>query len=463
MVSLASWWMMCCLWVQTPAPEMTLQTAIETALSGNRDLQRARLDLENAQARVLLAKDGFRWQFNSGLDISKSDEAEAGGVFSVDASKRFRTGTEIDVGADIDLSENEADRYDTDYSVTVTQPLLQRGGRAFHERDLRNAQRGFASSEDAYRRRAQNTVLSVVRAYFDVRFQEQALVHTRKSLERLTKILEATEIKLNIGRVSQVDLYRVRLSKNRTELNLNRNGTALDAQYRVFSDLLGLATDASFELAPIDLPMPKVTDVDPTLLLERRRRQITYRRLERDFEQARLDLRLAKQATLPDLNLVGRYYSSDIKDIAAFDGDTDHGATFSLTNRYGFNQRRNRINVRLAENRLNQLSLDLTDFQMQYEREVLDRLRSIAFLEKEVDLGEQNLVFSQQQLEVAEIRFERGIIDSFDVIEAEENVLNAANGVDRAKRDLILAWLSLKIFTNQLEPDQTQVAALLQL
>nr|WP_243435749.1 TolC family protein [Acanthopleuribacter pedis] len=460
-MSLTSWCLLGCLWLQTPEPEMTLQHAIETALQQNRDLQRAHLDLQNAQSRVLLAKDSFRWQFSSGVSYSKTDETDAGGVFSVDASKKLRTGTELDIATDIDLSEASEDRFDTDYSVTLTQPLLQRGGRAFHERDLRFAERGLATSEDSLRRRAQNTVLAVVRAYFDVRFQEQTIIHTRKSLERLEKILDATEIKLNIGRVSQVDLYRVRLSKNRTELNLNRNATDLEFQYRRFSDLLGLSTSARFQLAPVDLPMPEVVSVDPLPLLERRRVQITHRRLERDYHQARLDLKLSKQATLPDLNLVGRYFVSDIQDVAAFDGETDHGSTISLSNRYSFNQRRNRVNVRLAKNRLRQIELDLTDFQMQYEREVLDRLRSLAFLEKEVDLSEQNLLFSRQQLEVAEIRFERGIIDSFDVIEAEENVLNAANTVDRAKRDLILAWLSLKIFTNQLDPDSVNVDQLL--
>ncbi|CAM2066885.1 TolC family protein [Sulfidibacter corallicola] len=448
---------------QPEGSTLTLDDALTLALRGNRDLMRAGIDLENAHTRVALAKDVFSLQVNSGLSASGEDDSDESGTFSVTTSKKLRWGTQLTLDTDIELSRDRERRYDTDYQLTLSQPLLARGGRIFHEKGLREARIGLDDSHDRYRVRAQQTVQSVVRTYYEVLFQQRSIEFARKSLERLTQLEEATRIKLNIGRVSQVDLYRVRLSKNRTELDLARGQTDLEGLLRELSDLLGQPTDTRHRLVAPEIPTPKVVDVDAVSLLDDVNGQISHRILVRDQREAELELKLARNAMMPDLTLEAAWFADDIEDVAGFDDLTDHGARFSLRNTYSFNQRRNRANLRFAENRLRSLSLDLTDFRMNYERAVLDRLKNLEFLEKDLNLSEQNLAFSEQQLDVAKIRFERGLIDSFDVIEAEENVLVAANDLERAHRNLVLAWLSLKIFVNRLDPETATSRELLRL
>ncbi len=443
-------------------PDLSLIDAIARALVANRGLLRSQLNLDNAITRTQLEMSDFQWQLSSAVDVAGGDSDS--GTLSLSAAKKLRAGTDISLSSFTDLDKSETStRFETDYRLTVSQPLTVGAGRLSNETQLRNARRFQTDTQVRHRGNAQNLVLNVVRTYYQVLFQQKTILFSEKSLERLEGLLEATEIKLKIGRVSQVDLYRVRLLRNRTSLDLARAHTDLERLRRNLADLVGMATREAFQPVTPAIPIPLSEDLEIATLLEDVTRQIGYGVLQRQLAESRIDLTLARRSLWPDLSLNLNFFVDRVPELTSLSGADDPGYSISLSQRYQHNRKRARANVVFAENQLKQEDLGLTDFRREFERGVLDRVRNLGFVEQQVALNRESLLFSEQQLEVARIRFERGLIDNFDVIEAEENVLSAANAMERAERDLVLGWLGLKIYLNRLEPDQVTLANLLQL
>ena len=440
---------------------LLLEDAIALALERNRDLQGALLNLGNSETRLDLQHETFRWQFGSGLAASDGDDSTRTVTFNTTVDKQTRLGTNLGLTASTDLSDTADERYQTDYTLSIQQPLSFRAGPLYNERGLRSAERSLESSRESLRTTRQGVIFRVVQAYYQALFQVKLISISEKSLKRVEGLVEATTIKLNIGRVSQVDLYRARLLRNRTDLDLSRAQTDLLRFYRSLGDLMGVALEEEYRLVTPTITLPQTEALDIDRLLAVYPSLISVRRLERDRREAEIDVVLAKREMWPDLNLNVNMYMDRVDDVFGFDGEKDRGITVSLSNNYTFNRKTARAARYFAENRLKQLELNEVDLRIAFEREVLDRVQNLVFMERQLELSRTSLAFAEQQVEVARIRFERGLIDNFDVIEAEENYLSAANEQERAQRDLILQWLNLKIYLNLLDPDRIELERLL--
>ena len=71
-----------------------------------------------------------------------------------------------------------------------------------------------------------------------------------------------------------------------------------------------------------------------------------------------------------------------------------------------------------------------------------------------IDIQATALQLAEKQLRVAEIRFERGLGSSFDIVDAENSVYQAQSGLIGARVDRTIAGLSLRRVSGHLNPDE---------
>lgn len=452
-------WLMMLLFFEEPAA-LTLDEAMREALLYHRGLQRARIAFANQEARMTLVEETYRWQFGHGFDYSSGEHD--GGTFRTTTSRRFATGFDASLQTATSI-EDQFDRdFQTDYDLRFSLPLGARFGRRFHEKPRRDARRSLENARDGLNDTAQDVIFRVVQTYTQILLQERLTAITEKRLQRVTGLLEATTLKLDIGRVSQVDLYRVRLLKNRTELDLARRHAETERLFRDLADITGRNPKDRPPLLEPTLRIPKTTALALPNLLARYTETSRYRALSRSLKEAGVELRLAENARLPDVELRVDAHVRDVTDVFDFGTPTrDEGVTASLSQRFDFNRRPSNIGVTLAQNNLRQTKLDLLDARLDFERRVLDQIRNLSFLEEQVRLSSEARSFAENKREVASARFSRGLVDNFDLIEAEEEYLAAVTDEMRTRRDLILNWLRLEIELNQLEPEAATTASLL--
>ncbi len=77
---------------------------------------------------------------------------------------------------------------------------------------------------------------------------------------------------------------------------------------------------------------------------------------------------------------------------------------------------------------------------------------ALARLEKTLTLAEANLASAAQEAELAHLRFERGLSNNLDVVNAETAVLSARSRAVEVRAELALGHLQLRAATGLLDP-----------
>jgi outer membrane protein TolC len=94
----------------------------------------------------------------------------------------------------------------------------------------------------------------------------------------------------------------------------------------------------------------------------------------------------------------------------------------------------------------------LADLRERVAADVRRAHRAILRAEKSIDIQTQAVEVSETQLELAQLRYERGLADNFDVVDAESNLFNAQSALVSARVDRAIAGLALELSMGRLSP-----------
>ena len=82
--------------------------------------------------------------------------------------------------------------------------------------------------------------------------------------------------------------------------------------------------------------------------------------------------------------------------------------------------------VQQAEARLASRQADLADLERQVESDIRKALLDVSALAAQVDVAQQNLAVTRETLDLTRQRFEAGVSDNIEVVQAQESVSTAA-------------------------------------
>ncbi len=426
-----------------------LEEAIRLALEHNLRLQVAELDRDIAEREVparraffhptpgmnFLASDA---RVRDPLEVAddgaivkesgaESDRSQLARVF---VRQELPTGAQITLGVDaLREAGNEFggnDVIEGGAQIELRQPLM-RGGRSYvATAPIQDAEYTLGIFESQLRAQVLLVTAEAKQAYYNAILAERLIQVSEQAIGRDRQLIEASQALFRAGRASQRDIVsaEIQLSDDLSDLASRRG--ALDLAQLALRDVLGLAigeylkpVDAIIPFEPVELRLGAW--IEQALAYRPEIREILYR-----LEQSALLVRVAGNATLPKLDLVG-VFRRDENDTSARRvwgfGSQQWIAGLEFEVPFGNVAARERLReaslhyARIERELENQRRL----IELEVRSEEINLRENLEELEAQTDKVEQ----ARRKLEIAQVRYQRGIADNFDVTDAQEDLVDA--------------------------------------
>ena len=405
---------------QAGAHVLTLQQAIDTALSSNRPLQASRMGEERSRDELATLatrrKPTFDLKVLGGGVITPLQFSFPAGAFGTFPSTGPIPSTDLSVDSPRSLSSAVL--------FTAVQPLTQLRKISQGEAVLKLG--GDLAAEQTKKQR-QALVADIRRAYYGLTQVASGLAVVREALTQLDELDRVVTRYVEV----EVALPRDRLSV-RTErakvvserLRLTNLRSTLSERLNL---LMGRDLATSFEVADLPLPAGDATDVE-SAVARAKTGHPAVREAELNVQRAVEDNRLKAMDRMPDVSLAFSYLR--LINVEVLPRTT---ASMSLLLTWEpFDWGRNRLDLTTRERTMAQARLGLHEVQSLVELDVRAKFRALAEAREAVSLAEFTREAAAEDFRVVSERYRVEAALFKDVLEAQTATLRTAQAQQQA-------------------------------
>jgi outer membrane protein TolC len=410
--------------------ELTLEETFRLALERNVGLQRAAQFPLIAQGELLSAKGGFDPDLLFRTEQRGDSLALGGGAFA-DRKEltntlgfSHRTGSGLSYSVEHALTGTQTRLTPTDRLrvgrgdtvISLSYPLLQGTGAAVNKAPVYLAEKNVENSEYALKTTGLDVLANVEFAYWDLR-RAQLLVSVReRSLARAQEFLDLLQEGVNEGLLAPYETLEAAQTRSSQEANL---AAALRD--------LALAENVLLRILGMDQGIEKVSALDSMLVtaelpsLERAleialEQRPEVRQAMVDIESREIELKVAENAMLPQLDLVTDYRLSSVRaDLYSWRA----GLEFSIP----LGNRVARGQVQSTEAGLEEASLALEDVRQQVSLEVASALQEASRNRQQLTATDEALKQANLRVEAELERFKFGLTSAHRVNLAQQQLI----------------------------------------
>lgn len=433
-----------------------LPTALEVAFTSSRDYQDRKETLYLQGLGFTLTRYNFGPILDATIAYLWSDAEDSIGIDSlsttVGARQTLPTGGDLSVSSTLtgsratdppffDLEEGRF--YDASVQATLRQPLLRGTGYEVSHEALTQGEHNLIYEVRNFELFRQDFSIRVAKSFYDLVSEKTRLKNDEQNYLDAVFDRKKAEALQQVDRNQYEDVFLARRREIDAEDALLVSRTDYDLALDDFKILLGLPTSTETQIAD-DEPEFQAIRTDPrsavTVAHHNRLDLLTDRDRIQDFVR---QVRLAKNALLPDLDLVLAYGldgSGDDKGAAAPDQwSTSIGITFGLP----IDRRSERNSYRSSLIALERARRNLSRRLDEVERDILSQLRELTQLEKRIELQQGQIEENRRAVAVTQIRYESGDAETRDLLEARQGLTDAQNALIQLKVDHFIARLRL--------------------
>ncbi|MBT7162171.1 MAG: TolC family protein [Victivallales bacterium] len=431
--------------------KLSLSEALRIAAAHNKSIQAAQLQAQADRHRITTAEGAFDPTVYGEAGWVEQDESavrSAEGRLGAGATKRFATGTEIDVSTAWTYTDDHMAApgsldplHDAAGAVVVTQDLLRDFGAKINGKAIRVATNDWRSSEEGVRDSLIWNLYQVEYAYWQLYYAEADLQVRQKQLARARRLVEVAQAQVRVGEAAPIEITRSRSSAASQEVSiLNAKNDVARIRNRLLR-LLGVIRGDTLA-QPLEL-----TDAPPavnqTLTLEQslavaREQRPDCRQAELALANAGEEADFAKNQLLPSLRVYGGVgvsgdddrFGSALGDFASVEGTTwEVGirAEFPLGNRIakGRHGTAKALQFRAVVRQRDVLELAT--------REVADAFDTLTTSARKIDTARQSRELADELLTAEGKSFKLGRSTSLDVLDAQQSLAQAEREEVRAR------------------------------
>ena len=437
-----------------PSP-LTLDDVLFIALKNSREYQNRKESLFSSALYVANERQSWnvpllQGSLASALGIEKpagnSSVTTKTGAVSANPSilQRFINGGILTFGAAVDLATDflgsDSLSIGSSIDANFTQPLLRGAWKGFAYEQQYRLERNFEFEVYAFHRYRQTFAANIVSRYYEVLRLRDRLENEIQNIKRLTETRDLTKIKARDGQVSMVQLDQAEQNLLSAKVRL----TAEKQNYKNSVDqlkiLIGLPTLANVEPAypnaltqlskfkPNTKDIPFSVDQAIKIALEVRPDVLASRSKVRD---AKRNVEIAENNFLPQLDLdLG--YSAKNPDGSTAVGDINFrkGRRFAkLKFNYPLNQIDNRDAYRNSQIALSRAERDYSLFVDNLRENIRSTYRSLERSRDSYKIQLKNVEIAKSRRKLAALEQSQGYASARDVLEAEEALRSAQNGL----------------------------------
>jgi outer membrane protein len=367
-----------------------------------------------------------------GLEFRK--ETELGTTISYGA-----VGNRIDDNAGVYVVENSTSAR---AFVKISQGLFRRWGQKYNLTDLDKAELRDKEEEILAERSRQTLILDTVRKYYDLVLAGQLLEKSEQALDRSREHLSSATSRQAVGLVSKVDVYRAELAmldaESGKENQIRLQQRAVDS----YRDLLGLYEDENIS---VPKNISKMAPVIPEAWEENLfRTRLDWQAHRVSAQVNKLEIAKAKQNLAPDVGLsftLEQKGEGDSPEEALVMDQTNWSIQLEmLSSLDSFNE----------ESALLRKKIDMTKLRRTEEslrrkiiRDSKEAFRNLQAEERNHHISLKRMHQAEMALDLAKTRYEKGLSNNLDVLDAENAFSEAGIIISRSLTAYNLAAVSL--------------------
>ncbi|MHC4921418.1 MAG: TolC family protein [Planctomycetota bacterium] len=356
------------------------------------------------------------------------------------------------------------------WAVSYTQPLLRGAWTDYTLREIHAAEAGLAGARAGYEQDTQDTLLEVVRAYWNLVFVREEYRVQYQALELAEEQLRITDERIRVRALAPrdriADQAEVAERKEGLITAQNRIHERQDALRRLLFD------DHDGEMWQVGLvPMsPIASDYDPSKLAwevlrrEARRDRPVLKDLRNQVRIAEIELMAANRDVLPQLDLTGSYDSTGVRRHSsdawgdAVDLDfPDWSVRLEFSIPIGNNAargRRSRAALIFEEERRRLFAQEL-----QVDLEVRNAVRELKTWAASIKASKESVRLAESNLDTARHKWRVGELTFFDVQERNQELQEARsrhlrNQVEFRIAQTVLRHAKGKLAVPDKQPDE---------
>ena len=448
---------------------LTQKECVEIALQNNLGLHIARL----SDKRSDYALDDAWSDYLPTIEASLNHNGTiSGGSDTNSTSLGFGVTQRSPWGTRVSVSGSETESHSTlgptrsaAWGVDVTQPLWRGFGTDVGMYSIRTARLGKLISRGSLELSVQDLIFRTRTAYADCIRQIQNLEVNKRAVESAKVFLKLTQVRERAGQQTRLDVYNAEVQLADRQLAVIGNQRALEQAYDALKRIMDVDLEeqvgvesktVEFGENPPEGEHHELTSDDaagtvklvkrkgeqvlgePSLMFQAKRfedadvlsrakaNRIELLNSRRNIALNELNALLQKDGLGHQVDLTagygrtgsGRYFSNS----HGYEGDEyTIGVNFSIP--WGKVRDKNAYKRALLD--IQQAEIELKDVSNQVHQEVRSILRTLREAEKSILIQAKKVEQAKRSVDAERIRFERGLKDSFDVIRAEDNLLDA--------------------------------------
>lgn len=369
------------------------------------------------------------------------------------AGKMLTTGADVWVTGSSNAMKGFGGQYlDRGYSVGVSQPLNDLMSHAATA-PLTAAKAALSSAERKLTAARQQLVVSVAEAYYGVLEAERLYDAAQLARERARGLVDGSEARAKAGLDTQLDVMRAQLLASQADAALGDREESLDRSRERLNLLLGRSADADISVADDPLAAgsavtPDTSDAVNAALAHR----VELRDSQARIEDARHALSIARWDLMPPLTLnveyVQRGFGSPFRSLF----EPYNGWHFSVSSNYRIDRATQAAAVAGTELTVRAAERDAQAVEQRIAVEARQAARAVAKADQTAQIEAQAHVIAERQVELAKLRYERGLADNLTVVDAEAALAQADVATISAEIERHLARLRLQRAEGTLDP-----------
>jgi outer membrane protein TolC len=450
---------------------LSLVDALEIAAENSRDYQQQKETLYLTALDLTLARYAFQVQQNGEFGALINGDFENGATDAAVTgdyalTKLLGTGAAIigNIGFSLARTLTSSDDWDltSNYAFSVTQPLLRGFGERIVKEPLTQAERDVVYQVRSFERFRRTFAVDVCSRYLRILQQHDQVANEERNYANLLGVRERNQELANAGRLSDIRVDQARQEELRSENTLIEQRQRLETSLDAFKLFLGLPVESVIDVR-VDA-LDKLTRENAPLIDERT--AIDAALLQRlDYMTAldRVDDRDRKVDVAADglraaLDVTGRVSGESVEGQPLYFERQDAQFTVGATLDLPIDRLRERNIYREALINRDQARRDSVELADSITADIRASLREAVATLESLAIQRDAVRLAERLVESTRLNFDAGRAETRDILEAQDELVQAQNAVTAARIDHHLARLALWRDIEALTVDENGIA-----
>ena len=420
--------------------QLDLNQALSLATIHSRELQNKRDNLYKSGLSLLGTKRDFSIELTGTLDYifnsSIDNEDSNNGSLKFNASRILPTGGTLALSGNsnidsLSFTNRSSTTYDNYLGLRIDQPLLAGAGYNASHESLIQAKRDMTYSLRAFALERQEFSVSIMTKFYDLLIKKAVLDNTSANVKQSTQLRERSEAMFRVQRAPSIDVLRAKQQELSSINQLSKTEAEFDIQLRRFLLDLGMPIEQKTIITGEIPEVTSITQNEATYLVNAKQRRLDLQTATDKVADSQRRIKQARNLLRPKLNLYGEVGMTAEKTESLSDQELQDNYGAGLTLEIPFDLRDERDALKKASLDLAADVRALASKTDEVSLEVMDNFTSLAFLRESVKIEKMNIDIAIKRAKNAMFLFKNGDLLNRDVVEAENELLDARNSYVR--------------------------------